>query len=84
MELIDVRLDFSGQFGDKRLDKRASSIQQTLLSGRSSSIHSITKNESEQKAFYRFVNNEKVTESKIIECMQQRAGKLSEGREFCW
>ena len=80
MELIDSKLNFSGQFGDKRLDKRANAIQQTLLNGRSSSIHGITKTESEQKGFYRFINNDKVTEAKIIHCIQQRAEQLCEGR----
>jgi Transposase DNA-binding len=81
MEPIDPKLNFAGHLGDKRLEKRAASVQRSLLQGRSSSIHGITHSESDQKGFYRFIKNDKVTEAKIIQCMQLRAGELSGGRE---
>jgi hypothetical protein len=78
---MDSKLDFEGQFGDKRLDKRAAMLQQAFLQSRTSSVHATGQTEAEQKGIYRFLGNDKVTEDKLIASMQKRVGLLSAGRE---
>lgn len=78
---MDSKLDFEGQFGDKRLDRRAALLQQAFLQSRTSSIHATGQTEAEQKGIYRFLSNDKVTEDKLIASMQKRVGLLSAGRK---
>jgi len=66
--------DYEGVFPDKRLDKRGNIISSLLLNSRSSSIKSMTKNEAEQKGFYRFLENDQVNEVKLINELTQRCG----------
>ena len=66
MELISHAPDFTGVFEDKRLDKRAKRIADLLVHSRSSVVQGITENEAEQKGFYRFLENESVTEEHLI------------------
>ena len=66
METISHTPNFAGVFSDKRLDKRAERIAGLLVHTRNSSIKGITDYESEQKGFYRFLENERVTESQLI------------------
>lgn len=72
---------YMGKFKDKRLDKRASKLSALLVAGRSSSIHAITSNESEQKAAYRFLNNEKTDERTLISAVKERSSYLCTGKE---
>lgn len=51
-----------------------------LLVGRSSSIRSNTQHRGDQKAFYRFLANEKVTEQELIESCTERTGAVCQGR----
>lgn len=81
MELINHKPDFAEVFSDKRLDKRANQIVSMLLQSRSSAIQGIAEDEAAQKGFYRFLENEKVTEQCLIEVMQKRCGKNVEGRD---
>lgn len=80
MELISHAPNYSGKFGDKRIDKRAERIANLLLFSRVSSVKGNTKTESEQKGFYRFLGNEKVEEKILIEELRERCGRLSSGR----
>lgn len=75
MEKISHTNDFTGLFSDKRLEKRADQISHRLLMSRSSVIHSATQNEAEQKGFYRFLQNENVTESVLINELTRRCAK---------
>ena len=70
-----------GKFKDKRLDKRASRLSALLMAGRSSSIHAITSEESEQKAAYRFLKNEKTQEQILISAVKERSSYLCAGRD---
>jgi hypothetical protein len=72
---------YMGKFKDKRLDKRASRLSALLVAGRSSSIHAITSNESEQKAAYRFLKNEKTREQILISAIKERSGYLCSGKD---
>jgi Transposase DNA-binding/Transposase DDE domain len=81
MELVNVRLDYNGKFGDKRLDKRASIVSNTLMQSKVSSIRRATGDEASQKAAYRFVNNEKVEEKILIDALKEQTGHLAAGRD---
>ena len=81
MELISHAPDFTGVFEDKRLDKRAKRIADLLVHSRSSVVQGITENEAEQKGFYRFLENESVTEEHLITEIQSRCKKNVEGQD---
>ncbi len=81
MKRINHIPDYEGIFTDKRLDKRGNIIGSALISSRSSSIKNITNNEASQKGFYRFLENEKVDESQLIQELTQRCGLNVEGRD---
>lgn len=81
MGIICQKEIYMGKFKDKRLDKRASKLSALLVAGRSSSIHAITSNESEQKAAYRFLKNEKTHEQTLISTIKERSGYLCTGKE---
>ena len=57
------------QLSDKRLIKRGNKILDDLFSKSIHSIRQITNNESDAKAFYRFLQNERVDENTIIQNM---------------
>lgn len=66
MERPNSKPDFSGKLVDKRLEKRAAKLALSLASSRSSSIHGSTRDEASQKGFYRFLENERVSESHLV------------------
>jgi hypothetical protein len=72
MELIGHSPDYTGKFGDKRLAKRAQLLSNALLFGKTSSIHGTTKSEAEQKGFYRFLSNDRVTEQEMTKELTDR------------
>jgi hypothetical protein len=80
VELINSFPDFSGSFGDKRIEKRAVQALQKLTLGRSSSIRQVTATEAEQKSFYRLFNNESFSEQAIEQSIVGRCGQLCKGR----
>jgi hypothetical protein len=73
---ISLKANYDGKFGDKRLAKRAEQISGMLLSGRTSSIHSISKSEAEQRGCYRFLDNDCVEETQLIEAETQRCHQV--------
>ncbi|OYU83998.1 MAG: IS4 family transposase [Flavobacterium sp. BFFFF2] len=52
----------------------------SILHGQNSSIRKISDSRSEQKAAYRFLNNEMVTEQELIESCYERSSCICEGR----
>jgi Transposase DDE domain/Transposase DNA-binding len=82
VELINSFPDFTGAFGDKRIDKRAKQVLQSLTQGRSSSIRQVTSTEAEQKSFYRLFNNESFSEEKIKESIVNRCGEFCAARHL--
>ena len=79
-ELINSFPDFTGSFGDKRVEKRAAQALQKLTLVRSSSLRQITENSAQQKSFYRLFNNESFSEGKIEQSIVERCGQLCAGR----
>lgn len=54
----------------------------SLFSGQNSSIRRISSNRAEQKATYRFLENEKVTEQELIKICCERTSELCKGRNL--
>lgn len=81
-ELINSFPDFKGSFGDKRLEKRASHVLSSLTIGKSSSVRQISRNEAEQKSFYRLLNNENFSEQSIEKGIITRCGELCQNRDI--
>jgi len=80
-ELINSFPDFKGSFGDKRLEKRARQVLSSLTIGKSSSVRQISRNEAEQKSFYRLLNNESFSEQSIEKGIITRCGELCKNRD---
>lgn len=57
---------YIGQIGDKRLENRAKQIEEGFASSQTAIIHQAFPNWKAQQACYRFMNNEKVSESDLI------------------
>jgi hypothetical protein len=72
MEIISHRPNFKGIFSDKRLEKRGDIICSILVRSRGNNIKGNTKNEAEQKGFYRFLDNDKVEEKSLIKELTPR------------
>jgi hypothetical protein len=66
MEKISHTPNYKNVFPDKRLDNRAQQLASLLIRSRSNSIKGTTSNEAEQKGFYRFLDNDRVTEAGLI------------------
>jgi Transposase DDE domain/Transposase DNA-binding len=80
VERINSFPDFTGLFGDKRIDKRAQEALNKLVLGRSSSIRQVSESRSQQKAFYRLLDNEKFSEDNIEQGIINRCRELCFGR----
>lgn len=59
--------DFTSTFNDSRIDSRATSLLKNLVNTRKSSISKLSDAPSEQKAFYRLLENTKFSEDLIKE-----------------
>jgi hypothetical protein len=81
MELLSHKANFEGIFPDKRLDDRAELIASQLIFSRTSSVKGSTKNEADQKGFYRFLENDRVDESRLVKELTQRCGINAKGRD---
>ena len=74
-------INFKGVFGDKRLDNRAYLIFYSMLAIVEVSIGKLSKKWSEQIAYYRLLNNEKVSEKKFTEYITSHCKSSVEGME---
>ena len=54
----------------------------SLISSRASSIRQTAKDRAEQKAMYRFLDNENVTESELIDCCLEKTSSLCKGKHL--
>ncbi len=81
MELISLAPDYHGRFSDKRLDKRAAFISNTIMHSKTGSVRSFTSTEAAQKAAYRFLKNEKVEEKLLVEALKEKTSHLCSNRE---
>ncbi len=74
--------DFRGYLGDLRLERRGNEICKKLYQHPSSSIRQVSSTRAEQKAYYRFLNNEKVEEQDLINEVTSRMSLLAKGRHL--
>lgn len=58
-------------YGDRRLEDRASSIEDAMIASQTSSIHRMSRGSSFEKGAYRFFNNCKVTEQILQKALQE-------------
>ena len=66
-ELSHISEEFADtQLGDARLDRRAVTIEETLSAAPDESFPTLTGDDSELEALYRFVNNERVTPERLL------------------
>jgi len=73
--------DYSLLFNDTRVERRGEQLLSCLFrGGNTSSIQSISTSRAEQKAYYRFLRNEKVEEKLLIDEMTSRCGSNSAGK----
>lgn len=73
--------DFTDKMSDKRLEQRAKRIAHCLMISRSSSIHGSTTDQAEQKGFYRFLDNDNVTEGQLIQGVTSRCAQNVQDRD---
>lgn len=66
--------NYKGLTGDKRLDARAESLWRSLCKQPSSSIRALSSTRAEQIAYYRLLENDKLTEQGLID---ELAGRMS-------
>jgi hypothetical protein len=73
--------DYEGLTGDKRLDARANALWGKLAQSPSSTISSLSESRAEQVAYYRLLENEKLSERALIEELVSRVAPLVKGRD---
>jgi len=76
-----IGVNYNGHLGDKRIEKRGIEFNRRLFINSTQSIQRLSQTRAEQKAYYRFLLNEKVSETKLIDellsrCSQQVKGKV--------
>src|SRR5215211_5846889 len=71
---------FKESFGDVRLDVRGNALIRDLWVRGSRSIRQVAGSYPEQKAYYRFFENERTSEKAIIQSMAQRCGSAVKNR----
>ena len=74
--------NYTGYIGDLRLERRGNELCKKLSQHPSSSIRQVSANQAEQKAYYRFLNNERVDEQELINEASSRMGQLAKGRHL--
>jgi hypothetical protein len=71
---------FRGSFGDVRLDTRGNSLIKDLWVRGSQCIRQVAGSYAEQKAYYRFFENERTSEEAITQSMAMRCGSAVKSR----
>lgn len=74
--------DYSGIFGDARLERRGKDLFDRLSLQPSSTIRQISDSRAEQKAYYRFLNNDRIEENTLVEEASNRMKGLCKGRDL--
>lgn len=74
--------DYKGKLGDLRSERRGVELWHKLSERPSSSIRQLSDNPAEQKAYYRFLNNDTINEEDLIKESSERMSNLSKGRHL--
>lgn len=75
-----ISVNYNKVFGDKRIEDRGQDLHRGLFRNSVHSIQQIAQTRAEQKAYYRFLRNDKVTEDKLIRELSDRCNRLSKGK----
>jgi hypothetical protein len=79
---LNFTANYKGMTGDKRLDARAQSLWNSLSKQPGSTISKLSSNRAEQVAYYRLLENEKLTEQDLINELTKRVSPLVVGRDL--
>ena len=74
--------DYTGYLNDTRLERRGQELWSKLSQHPCSSIRQLAKTPSEQKAYYRFLNNERIEEGQLISEATLRMSQLAKSRHL--
>jgi hypothetical protein len=74
--------DYTGFLNDSRLELRCKQLWHKLSLHPCSTIRQLSKNKAEQKAYYRFLNNERVEEKQFVSEAAMRMSKIAKGRHL--
>ena len=74
--------NYKGLTGDKRLDTRAQSLWNSLSKQPGSTISKLSSSRAEQVAYYRLLENKKLSEQKLIHELTSRVSSLAAGRDL--
>src|SRR4051794_25892001 len=72
--------DYSGYFGDVRLERRGRRLLERLFRNGTKSLQAIALSRAGQKGFYHLLRSEKVSEEKLIEELAARCAKAARGK----
>ena len=75
-----ISVDYTGCFGDKRTERRGSDLHRRLFSSSTRSIQGLSLSRAEQKAYYRFLHNEDVSEAILIKELKERCSRQIKGK----
>jgi hypothetical protein len=70
-----IGVNYEGYFGDRRIEERGCELHRRLFSNSTRSIQGLSLNRAEQKAYYRFLHNEKASEVKLVKELQARCSR---------
>lgn len=79
---VNFMANYGGMTGDKRLDSRTQQLWQSLSKQPCSTISRLADSRAEQVAYYRLLENEKLTEQGLIEELTGRMKPLAVGRDL--
>ena len=82
METVNFFPDYKGLLSDPRLERRGQELWRKLSLTPVSSIRRLSETRAEQKAYYRFLNNEKVEENTLIDEASSRVKNLCAERHL--
>jgi len=72
--------NYTNRFGDKRIERRGEELSKRLFQSGRSCIQGLSFSRAEQKAFYRLLHNNKVSERKLVEELSHRCSASAEGK----
>ncbi|MFD2323574.1 IS4 family transposase [Mucilaginibacter galii] len=72
--------DYRDRFGDKRIERRGEELHKRLFRSGRSSIQSLSLTRAEQKAYYRLLHHEKVSERKLVDELSDRCSASVKGK----
>lgn len=79
---IGFMANYEGMTGDKRLDSRAQNLWNSLCKQPGSTISKLSSTRAQQIAYYRLLENEKLTEQDLINELTGRMTPLAAGRDL--